>query len=203
MESLGMTLDPSAKIGRWWFKNRSVSPLPFFLLMIVLPPEIVLDPQGIVWVALGIVLAESLRLWAVGHAGSATRTRGDKVNDFVHAGPYRWVRNPLYIANIALYSLIGVLFGFRILSLIVFVYSCIQYSFIVRFEEGILTETFGGQYLEYRKHVPRWFVFSRPLYSASHHAFDFKRAVRSERSTLLLLLAMALCFAAKRFFLQT
>lgn len=198
MESLGMTLNPTVKIGRWWFKNRSVSPLPFFLLMIVLPPEFELNRAGMVWVALGILLAEGLRIWAVGHAGSATRTRGETVKDFVHAGPFRWVRNPLYIANIALYTLIGVLFGFKILSLVVLIYSCVQYTFIVRFEEEVLGETFPGEYAEYRKQVPRWFAFTRAPYPPSRHPFNLKAALRSERSTLWLLTGLTLCVTAKR-----
>ena len=109
-----------------------------------------------VWILTLISMAEGIRIWAVSYAGSRTRTRGDSVVQLVHAGPYRFVRNPLYIANILMYSLAGVFFGFTTLSALVLFYSCLQYSFIVRFEENVLERDIGPTYIAYKKRVPRW-----------------------------------------------
>ena len=138
-------------------------------------------------VILGIVLGEALRIWAVGYAGSATRTRGDEVPELVHGGPFRYVRNPLYIANIAMYTLAGFLFGFVSLSFIMLAYSCVQYTFIVAYEESLLKKTFGSAYGEYQKRVPRWWFRLTPGCPPSSHEFSFSRALRSERSTLILI----------------
>ena len=147
---------PAVRIGRWWFKNRSFSPLPFFLLLIVSPPNVVWPPAiASGWAAL-VLLSEAVRIWAVGFAGSSTRTRGDKVPDLVHVGPYLILRNPLYLANIGLYTFCGLLFGFTYLSVAFFFYSCIQYAFIIRYEEEVLNTTFGEKYQLYSKSVPRW-----------------------------------------------
>lgn len=145
---------------------------------------------------LGILLAEVLRIWAVGYAGSATRTRGDNVPALVHSGPYRFVRNPLYIANILMYTLAGVAFGFIYLSIAIFLYSCIQYTFIVRFEESILVGIFKDQYERFKLTVPRWFGI-RPSIEPSEHTFDLKRALISEKSTFISLTAMVVLFAVK------
>jgi len=191
MSTYTPTLPWAAQVGRVWFRWRSFSPLPFFLLMVVLPPDFVPSVGVRILTLLGLCLAEGLRLWAVGHAGSATRTRGDTVPVLVHSGPFRYVRNPLYIANLALYSLVGVLFGFVWLSLLTLIFSAIEYVFIVRYEEHILAGTFGGTYDHYTSRVPRWIPSLSPRVDSSHHEFDLKRAFQSERSTLLSISAMA------------
>ena len=99
------------RMGRRWFKLRSLSPLPLFFFLSCFLPIFIPSRLVVSLVLLGIIVAESIRVWAVGYAGSATRTRGETVSDFVHAGPYRFVRNPLYVANILLYTLCGLLFG--------------------------------------------------------------------------------------------
>jgi len=111
MENSAILLSPAVRLGRRWFKWRSLSPLPLFFLLVLLPAQF--HPMGLELVAVlvGIFLAEAIRVWAVGYAGSATRTRGDNVPSLVHAGPYTHVRNPLYVANILMYTLAGVLFG--------------------------------------------------------------------------------------------
>ncbi len=183
-------------IGRWWFKNRSLSPLPWFLLLVVLPPDFTPTPTVFGLAVLGILTAELLRIWAVGYAGSATRTRGENVPALVHSGPYRFVRNPLYIANIIMYTLAGVAFGFIYLSIGIFVYSCIQYTFIVRFEESILIGIFNDSYARFKLTVPRWFGV-RPAIEPSEHTFNLKRALVSEKSTFFSLTAMVVLFAVK------
>jgi len=199
MESV---LNPPAsaiRIGRWWFKNRSLSPLPLFFLMLVLPPNFKPGAPATVLTILGIFLAEGLRIWAVGYAGSATRTRGETVPELVHAGPYLWVRNPLYVANILLYTLVSVLFGFSYLSVLIFLYSCVQYAYIVRFEESILTGIFGEPYLHYCRRVSRWLPGRDMDFQSSSHEFDLVRALKSERSTFYSILGMALLYVVKNF----
>ncbi len=196
-EATALISDPLFRWGRSWFRWRSVSPLPFFVVMVVVRPEF--EWHSFAWLVpvLGILLAESLRLWAVGYAGSATRTRGDSVPALVHAGPYRWIRNPLYVANIALYSLAAVLFGFVQLSLILGLYSCVQYILIVHYEEALLENTFGAPYRDYQNHVPKW-VPSFQAYPASAHDFDLGRAFRSERSTFVSMTSLAILLLAKQ-----
>jgi protein-S-isoprenylcysteine O-methyltransferase Ste14 len=116
-------------------------------------------------IAVGLPLAfagEAIRAWAVGYSG--VTTRGDAVTApaLVTAGPYAYVRNPLYVGNFitalgfavaftganspaartalvtgALGSMLGV------------------YSVVVPHEERYLRETFGAQFDEYVAAVPR------------------------------------------------
>ncbi|NBX82293.1 isoprenylcysteine carboxylmethyltransferase family protein [bacterium] len=189
-----------AKIGRAWFKVRSFSPIPLFLLLVILTPKF--QPSLLQYsIALSaIVLAEMLRIWSVGFAGSATRTRGETVPQLVHAGPYRYVRNPLYIANIVMYTAAGVLFGFSGLSVLIFLMSSVEYIFIVAFEEETLLKTFETAYENYCEKVPRWSPSFTPLIEATQHSFSLQRALRSERSTFFSMAMMALLFILKKAF---
>lgn len=182
------------RIGHAWFRWRSLSPVPFFLALLLLPPDFRWAGPGALVPLVGLLAAEGLRIWAVGYAGSATRTRGTGVGDLVHAGPYRYVRNPLYVANILLYTLCGVLYGFVGVSAGLFLWSCAQYHFIVEFEEETLVRVYGERYEEYRCRVPRWLPSPWPAVEATPQTFDLWAAVRSERSTLA---AMALLLALR------
>lgn len=188
----------TVKVGRWWFQRRSVTPLPLFLLMILLPPQIEVRGLGLALVVAGILAAEVLRIWAVGYAGSATRTRGDTVPVLVHAGPFRFVRNPLYIANIAMYSLAGFLFGNPWLAVLTFLFSAVQYTFIVAFEEDTLRRTFGEAYVEYCRRVPRWLPALKPRIESSAHYFSLGKSLKSEKSTFFSMILMAAVYFTKK-----
>lgn len=193
------------RIGRFWFQNRSLSPLPFFLAFLLLPPQFqwANQPPALLYLCfLGVLLAEALRVISVGYAGSVTRTRGDVVPRLVHAGPFRWVRNPLYIGNTVMYSLAGVLFGFSTLSLALLVFSCVEYAFIVHYEETLLEETFGADYLEYKKHVNAWFP-TIPPYKSSGHSFSLKAGLISEKSTFTAMGGMLLLWFIKTYYFPT
>lgn len=189
-----------AKIGRTWFRFRGFFPVPLFLLLVILPPNFTPNLFQTLAALTGILLSEALRIWSVGYAGSATRTRGDSVPQLIHAGPYRYVRNPLYVANIVMYTCAGVAFGFSGLSVLIFLVSAVEYIFIVAFEEETLLRIFGSAYDNYCEKVPRWFPSSTPKVEATEHCFSMERALRSERSTFLALSMMAVLLILKKAF---
>lgn len=191
----------SARLGRIWFHWRGFSPVPLFLILLVIPPQFRLEVAGVTAVVVGIALAELLRIWAVGFAGSATRTRGDSVPQLVHAGPFRHVRNPLYIANILMYTLTGLLFGSYWMAAAILVYSSLQYHFIVAFEEEVLTQTFGEAYRNYQSKVPRWLPTLKAGMEASPHTFSLGKALASEKSTFVAFAALFGLWALRRSFI--
>lgn len=192
----------SAQIGRTWFKWRSFSPIPLFVMLFILPADFSCSAWQSFMLISGVLIAESLRLWAVGYAGSTTRTRGETVQQLVHAGPYRHVRNPLYIANILMYTLCGIVFGFGLLSFFIFIYSSIEYYFIVSFEEQILSKTFGPSYGNYVRSVPRWIPSFKPSFPTSGHEFSLLSALKSEKSTFYSMMAMLAAFLIKSYLLK-
>ncbi len=189
-----------AQIGRVWFRWRGVSPVPFVLLLLILPAEMQWGTEAMVLFLAVAFAAEALRIWTVGYMGSATRTRGDGVPALVHAGPLRYVRNPLYIANAILYTMVGLLMGHVSLSLAFLAYTALQYTCIVAFEEERLKAIFGHAYTVYQSQVPRWAVAPSPQCPDSGHEFDLKKALRSESSTFLVIAVVLLAVVSKRLF---
>ncbi|MBI5573601.1 MAG: isoprenylcysteine carboxylmethyltransferase family protein [Elusimicrobia bacterium] len=120
------------------------------------------------WGIVPIFFGEILRLWAAGYI------RKNKVLSLV--GPYRYVRNPLYVGSF----LIGVGFGiftgnFVILALITVIFLSI-YTLQINSEEKKLSEIFGEKYLCYKENVSRWVPRLKP-YGDEREKFDIKLAI--------------------------
>jgi len=189
-----------ARWGRTWFQWRSFSPLVWVVPVVFLRPEFELGSLSAGWIILPlltIVIAEGLRLWGVAYAGSPTRTRSDHVPSLVHAGPFRYLRNPLYVGNILLYTATGLLFGFAQLSVFIFLYSVIQYAFIVAYEEELLVATFGSAYEDYQLAVPRWLPLLSPGCEPSAHKPSLVAAIKSEKSTFFSMLGVVILWLIK------
>lgn len=109
---------------------------------------------GIVFILLGVFLM----LWA-GLQFKIYKTTiipGMRVSYLITEGPFKFSRNPIYLADLVL--LIGIAFLLR--NPISFIF-CILFIVIlnidlIRFEEKQLEKKFGKKYLEYKKRVRRW-----------------------------------------------
>ena len=88
--------------------------------------------------------------------GKGTPAAFDPPTEFVVAGPYAYVRNPMYIGGFIL--LVG--FGLYHLSLSILILALILlvvfHFFVVLVEEPNLERLFGKSYLEYKKKINRW-----------------------------------------------
>jgi protein-S-isoprenylcysteine O-methyltransferase Ste14 len=85
--------------------------------------------------------------------------QGEREDAFVTVGPFRYLRNPIYLAGITLLSGVGLLYSTwrsmdLLLPLFLFLYFHVA---VVRVEEPALRQRFGSTYDEYCKRVPRWF----------------------------------------------
>ncbi len=88
--------------------------------------------------------------------GKGTAAPFDAPREFVAVGPYRYVRNPMYIGGLTM--LVG--FGFFELSISMVIFSVIwllaAHCFVIFYEERTLERRFGESYTAYKKHVNRW-----------------------------------------------
>lgn len=100
----------------------------------------------------------ALFVWAIvtmRRAGTRVETV-QPTTAIVAAGPYRFSRNPIYLAMMA--GLVGLAIGFNngwmLVALVAF-FLIIRYGVVVR-EEAYLARKFGDVYLGYKSQVRRW-----------------------------------------------
>jgi len=88
--------------------------------------------------------------------GRGTPAPFDPPRRLVVAGPYRWVRNPMYIG--AGLALIGASLFYWSLAMITYsiLFFIIAHIFVILYEEPILKRTFGLEYEVYCRRVRRW-----------------------------------------------
>jgi protein-S-isoprenylcysteine O-methyltransferase Ste14 len=118
------------------------------------------NPQPVAWFAL-ILVALGLGLygwclWLFATVGRGTPGPWDAPRRFVAVGPYRWVRNPIYIA--ALLVVVGEAWLFLSFPLLAYAGAVAVggHLFVVRYEEPALHTLFGDDYDDYRHKVWRW-----------------------------------------------
>jgi protein-S-isoprenylcysteine O-methyltransferase Ste14 len=114
-----------------------------------------LAPVGIVLMVIGAALtAACVATFVV--RGQGTPAPFDPPRAFVASGPYRWVRNPMYIGAFLLlagYALCAVSFAALLVPLALL---GAAHVFVVLYEEPVLEKRFGESYREYRRTTPRW-----------------------------------------------
>jgi protein-S-isoprenylcysteine O-methyltransferase Ste14 len=102
-----------------------------------------------------------------------TRGRGtpapfDPPREFVASGPYRYVRNPMYIGAAGVILGAGMILSSPSIVLLTLPFLAIMHLFVVLHEEQALTTRFGDSYLRYKSSVHRWLV-RRPSYQGRRH----------------------------------
>ncbi len=104
------------------------------------------------------ILGIFLMLWAFYHfkKNKTPIVPGQKPTFMVAQGPYKFTRNPMYLGvTIALFG--AAIYFDNILSLLSpLTFFLIMNCYFVPFEEKLLGNIFGKQYLNYKKRVRRW-----------------------------------------------
>lgn len=184
---------PAARIGQVLFRNRGWLPVPFLAVPLLVPGT----QSRMTWIAgLALVaLGELVRTAGVAAVGTVTRRWSRDVQRLVTYGAFAWCRNPLYVGNYLAwmgFTVVSGVFWFLPVATLLF---AIEYTLIVRYEEGVLESIFGAEYLAYKARTPRW--FGRPPAGSTAGAHDWREAIWSERSTLLQYVALGAAFWLK------
>ncbi len=119
-----------------------------------------LDPPVVKWAGLALGLAGTIALiecfarfaWQ----GIGTPAPIAPTEHLVVTGLYRHVRNPMYVAVLAIILAQAMWFA----SLAILIYAAIIWAsftaFVMLYEEPTLARTFGAEYAAYRANVGRW-----------------------------------------------
>jgi protein-S-isoprenylcysteine O-methyltransferase Ste14 len=142
--------------------------LPPLLFLVVLVLLLLVDrlvplsvPGGAARVAAGVALVTlgvALMLWAgrVMLGSHTTVNPWGSASALVTSGPFRFTRNPIYLADVLVYVGVAVWVGswWPLLALPVLV-PAVQWL-VIGPEERYLVQRFGGVYTAYRQRVRRW-----------------------------------------------
>jgi len=88
--------------------------------------------------------------------GRGTPAIFDPPKEFVALGPYKFVRNPMYIGGFILLVGFGLYQNSASILLLSLLLALLIHLFVLAIEEQGLEKRFGRSYLEYKKSVNRW-----------------------------------------------
>lgn len=145
----------------------------FIGLLLVFVPDRILAPAGIVRPDhMGVVQIVAMLILVAGAAlaiasvltfaliGKGTPAPFDPPRRLVIAGPYRWVRNPMYIGAGLVLLGAAMFYGSIGLVLYAIAFWSAAHLFVLFYEEPVLRKKFGADYESYlttrRRWMPRW-----------------------------------------------
>src|SRR3954471_12735189 len=128
-------------ICRWRFEHLSIAWIP--------------EVFGAVLIVMGVLtLLDSFARFAL--KGLGTPAPVFPTRHLVVSGLYRYVRNPMYVAVVALIVGQGLFFvNIRVLAYGGFIWLAFH-IFVLAYEEPTLRKSFGAEYQEFCARVPRW-----------------------------------------------
>jgi protein-S-isoprenylcysteine O-methyltransferase Ste14 len=117
-----------------------------------------LDLPQVIGMLIG-TLGAFLAFWCISTfatLGKGTPAPFDPPRRLVTRGPYRFVRNPMYIG--AGLALAGASLFYESLFLLSYavIFLLISHLFVIRYEEPTLLRTFGSEYEQYCREAKRW-----------------------------------------------
>jgi len=122
---------------------------------VALPPW--LRPIGWVLAFVGALIAAAC-IGTFVTRGRGTPAPFDPPRAFVATGPYRWVRNPMYVGAAAVILGAGLALSSPSVVLLAVAFVLVMHLFVVILEEPTLADRFGDAYEEYRSSVHRWLI---------------------------------------------
>lgn len=184
----------SARVGAVLFRHRGWLPVPFLLVPLLAHGNA--DAMNWILGAILVIVGEAIRLAGVAAAGTVTRRRSRTVQRLVTYGIFAWMRNPLYVGNFLIWLGFIVISGVLWFIPVAILLFAIEYTLIVRYEEGVLESIFGDEYLRYREQTSRW--FPRPPGSDEEGEHHWGEAWKSEISTFMQYVVLTGLFVAKQ-----
>lgn len=112
-------------------------------------------PLGWAVTAAGAALAASC-IWTFILRGQGTPAPFDAPRQVVAAGPYRFVRNPMYLGGFLVLCGFGLVERSGAIVIFAAIWLLVVHLAVIGLEEPDLRRKFGASYEDYRREVPRW-----------------------------------------------
>jgi protein-S-isoprenylcysteine O-methyltransferase Ste14 len=126
-----------------------------------LAPILIFRAAGALLILAGsVLLLDAFARFAL--QGSGTPAPVAPTDRLVIGGAYRFVRNPMYLAVLAIILGQALLFGRAVLLLYAAAFTAAVLAFVRGYEEPTLSRRYGAEYEAYRRAVPAWLPRLRP-----------------------------------------
>jgi protein-S-isoprenylcysteine O-methyltransferase Ste14 len=166
----------------WIRRHRRNLGIPFVVAALLLARY----EARFLWISIALVVTgEAIRIWAAGHL------RKEQV--MTTGGPYRSIRNPLYLGSF----LIAI--GFCLIAnsiwvwLLMLAYFTLCYIPVVHQEETLLREKFPVEYPAYASAIPAFYPTPK-LYGISSTKFSWNQVIRNKEYNAVLGIILAFAY---------
>ena len=178
----------ATNLGERLFQWRDYTPLPLVIvLLMVADPSVLSATLGLTCIAMG----ELIRIYSVSWIGGVSRTRTRSTGQkLISDGPFDMVRNPLYVGNFWIVVGVAVFSSSFFLLLLTVGLFIFQYHYIVQYEENLLEQKFGSEFMNYKSRVPRWLPRNLPSLEHMEWPTTMSPAIKSEKRTLTAILGL-------------
>jgi protein-S-isoprenylcysteine O-methyltransferase Ste14 len=142
----------TAFVFTWWWIVAFMRPLDVRFSFSI--PEWLRIPGSVIAIFGALIAFSCISVFAF--FGKGTPAPFDAPREFVAVGPYKYVRNPMYLG--AVLVIVGAAFILRspsALGVAVF-FIVLMHIFVLVYEEPTLEHKFGNSYLAYKARVHRW-----------------------------------------------
>jgi protein-S-isoprenylcysteine O-methyltransferase Ste14 len=129
------------------------------------------DPRPLGWIVVAVGAIVGLPcVWEFAWRGLGTPAPFDPPRKLVVTGPYRFVRNPMYLGMGVVMAGCAIVFphAANIFLGELGAAFALVYAFVVVYEEPALRGMFGDDYLDYCRNVRRWIPRVSPWYPSPH-----------------------------------
>src|SRR5262245_53314282 len=174
---------------QWMRRNRRNLGTPLVLIALILAGF----HWKFLWISLSFVcIGEAIRIWSAGHL------RKEEV--MTTGGPYRMIRNPLYLGSFLIAIGFCFIAGSIWIWILMFAYFLLCYIPVIRFEENTLREKFADQYQQYAAVIPAFYPTIH-LYPQSSTTFSMNQVLRNKEynSVIGIILIYAILFLKAKF----
>lgn len=161
-------------ISAWLRRHRRNIGIPLVIAAFVLAR---FDDTYLLPSILLVAFGEVLRVWAAGHLR--------KDQKLTTGGPYRFIRNPLYLGSFFLAAGFCLIAGSIYVWILVVLYFTFCYIPVIRFEERTLREKFAEEFARYAAFVPAFYPTIR-IYPFASTTFSFQQVMKNREYNAVL-----------------